>query len=131
MSSHATQTTDDHFAVIPVADFPFANDPGSCAHHERFRTLEHRYGDEPEGIVGARWYRTLTREDFDTCEYHDADWRAIAAASVAVFEVAAPGASGRDLACACGGHGLAEAEMWWLYWLFADPIYWRRGSPTS
>lgn len=37
-------------------------------------------------MVGAQWFLTLTDEDFQACQHHDADWLQIAAASVEIFQ---------------------------------------------
>ena len=119
----------ESFAAVPITAFPFAHGPFRCPHYERFCELARACDGASDSVIGARWHLTLTANDIAACEFHDADWRSIAAASVAVLKAAGPRATFDDLIAACEQQGLPKAELLWLYWLFADPIHWRPGSP--
>ncbi len=114
------------FEVIAVADLPLAHLPSSCAHYDRFADLEVAHSAEPEAALRRLWHQSLTAEDCAACEYHQADWLAIAAASVAVLESAA--ASKRDLVATCADQALPPEDLFWLMSLFEHPIMWRRGA---
>jgi hypothetical protein len=114
------------FEIVAVADLPLAHLPSSCAHFGRFMELEIAHSDEPESVVRALWHQSLTPEDYAACEYHQADWLAIADASIAVLESVAD--SKRDLVVACADQALPSDDLYWLMSLFADPIMWRRGG---
>jgi hypothetical protein len=120
----------ESFAIVPVTAFPFAHRPFRCTHYERFCELERACADAPAGVVGKRWHMTLTDEDFAACEFHEADWRLIAEASVVALRSAGPRATKADLHATCSEQALPRDEALWLYWLFADPIDWRPGEPS-
>lgn len=119
----------ESFVAVPVDAFPFAHGPFKCPHYERFCELERSNPDAPEGVVGEQWFQTLTAADFAACEFHEADWRTIAATSVAILTDAEADVSKRDLSGACADYGLPGRDRNWLFLMFAEPILWRPGSP--
>ncbi len=114
----------ERFKAVPVAAFPFAHEPSSCTHHGRFCELARACPSAPDGVVGARWYLTLTDGDFAACGFHNADWQLIATASIAVLRAAGPRPTYDDLLAACDQQQLPEVEQLWLFSLFAEPIDW-------
>jgi len=115
-------------AAVPVPLLPFPHHPFRCPHAQRFADLAGTYDEAPPTVVGAHWYLTLSAEDFEECPFHQADWLAVAEASVAILEALPAEASNEEVIDSCAESALAGEEMRWLRSLFSEPIVWIPGE---
>jgi hypothetical protein len=112
--------------VVPVAALPWPHNPARCPHHSRFEQISRCYPlrCRESGAPGAQFFLTLSESDFESCEYHEPDWYAVAQASVEVLEALSLDAELDDAIEATSGHFSSELELKALHSLFADPIIW-------
>lgn len=116
------------FVVVSIETLPYVHGPFRCPHAGRFQQIEREHPELFSAEIGKRWYQELTHEQRVVCEYHQADWRSIADASVRVLDQAALGIGKGDLTATCAEQGLVGQDLVWLLSLFADPILWRPGA---
>lgn len=125
------------FEALPVDQLPPPHNPSRCRHIDRFRQIADEQ-NTPEGRrwlehdleVGRAFLTTLTPDDLRHCPFHDADWRAIADASVRIIETL-----GRcdtdEYAAAASDTPLRRNDREWLVSLFSDPIFIGGGTYTN
>jgi hypothetical protein len=108
------------FRLIPVRDLPYPHFPSQCAFAALF---DERAEDRQAGRGGRKFVRRLRwmrRRRRAACRYHQADWRAIAAAAEAIVRTQGP--RPRQVLRAVEESGLGRVERDWLWSLFVDPI---------
>lgn len=119
----------DIFEAMDAKDLPSFHNAFSCTHSRRFkRMIEDAKGLDNQPLTFEGWLRvgrefteSLTKEDMDSCYYHQADWKAIADESVRIITE-----SGQQDASvykrAARQSQLQGRDRRWLESLFDDPI---------
>jgi hypothetical protein len=122
----------DDMAVVAIGDLPWPHHPGACHWKERFEQLHSLYpaehNDRP--ALGAHWYLTLTKADFEACRYHQADWKRIAEVSVDIFQGLGESAVIDDVLDGVARILGDSPEGKWCASLFRDPIIWPSGHSS-
>jgi len=126
------------FEALPVDQLPPPHNPSRCTHIDRFRQIADQH-DTPDAQgrwlehdleIGRMFLKTLTPDDLHDCPFHNADWRAIADASVRIIETL-----GRrdtdEYASAASDVRLRRSDREWLVSLFSDPIFIGGGAYTN
>jgi hypothetical protein len=116
----------DDLAVVAVADLPWPHNPGACRWRDRFEDVSNLYPSSrhSEPAVGAHWFLTLNRGDFEACPYHGANWKRIAETSVAVFRELDEQAERLEALEAVHEAFGDSPDGTWCASLFSDPIVW-------
>lgn len=121
------------FEAVDVDTLPPPHNPSKCRYAKRFVGIDRRLakkGPVDELAAGREFLATLSPEECAKCEYHQADWRAVADESVRI--VAALGRRDEeDYLEAVASSALAERERDWLETLFSDPVDIAGGSYTN
>lgn len=121
------------FSAIDVRELPLPHNPSSCHWVPRFRAIEKRLAGcfaDDELAAGREFLTTLSPEDRSLCEFHAADWAAIADESVRIIDELGS-RSPDNYVAAVDDSPLAEPELGWLDSLFRDPIDVKGGSYTN
>jgi hypothetical protein len=122
------------FRVIRVDDLPWPHNPFKCSYADRFESILDGLdeGDaqsaDLEQVAGHRFLESLTDEQIDACERHQADWRAIADEAVLIVEA---GGTSDDFVAAVGDSPLPESDRAELGWLLLRPIVIEGGDYTD
>jgi hypothetical protein len=124
------RTLIDEMQVVAVADLPWAHNPYECAHADRFEATRKLYGEalDTEGPTGAHFFLSLDEDAFASCRYHQYDWRAIAAASIELFETLDSKSQHSEIVDRASVLLANEADRGLLVSLFSDPIKWSPGA---
>jgi hypothetical protein len=122
------------FEAIPVTDLPLPHNPYQCKYHDRFKVVTRDY----RWAEGAREFvASLTIDEVKGCQYHQANWAAIADESVRVVEVVGPlrpavyyihEARRSSLG---GGDPSRGGDLRWLLSLFETPVIIDGGGYTD
>jgi hypothetical protein len=122
----------DEITTVAVADLPWAHNPSRCAHYQLYTQLEEYYGTDFTSLAaaGAHFFLSLSTEQLSSCRYHDHDWKAIAAASVALLEQIPAGAEPEHVHALAAGLLTDANDRFELECMFLDPIIWVPGSVT-
>ena len=113
------------FVLRRVSDLPFPHNPSRCAHHVRFEKMVAQTSassHEELVAVGQRFIESLGPNDFETCSYHEPDWREIAEASVRIVEDLGEQPSDDELRDAIMNLELRDHDQRELLLLFVHPI---------
>ena len=109
------------FEALPVTSLPPFHAAYQCAHRARFESMRTGSTIEEALAAGRRFMDTLTPADRAACQYHQADWRAVADTSVAVV-MSVDGSDPAAYVSAAEAVRLPKREKMWLLSLFHDPI---------
>lgn len=122
------EITPDVLTPVRVEELPAPHHLFKCRYADRSRNLIERHEHDP-GQAGREFLATLTDEEAALCQYHQADWKRIAALSVAVLARMQEGQR-RDkaLRVIARRYGLNHRDELELMFLFADPIHWGFGT---
>lgn len=111
-----------------VAELPSPFHLFRCPYEKRLGELD----DLDERARRQAWERfaeRLTAAELAACSYHQADWRKVAALSLAVLDRIQSGQSRRRAVRVIADRfKLGSEDRWALSSLFSDPIIWHFGS---
>ena len=117
----------DIFEAVSVTRLPPPHNPAQCKHRDRFAPIsaQHQAAGkdwfDADLEAGCAFLATLTPGDLRTCTYHQANWKAIAGASVRILENLGP-REPKDYLAAAERIRLRRRDRPWLFSLFRDPI---------
>lgn len=118
----------DLLTTVRVSEIPMPHLLFKCLYAQRSLELVERYKDSYEGDpgrAGREFLARLTDEEASRCSYHRADWRTVAALSVAVLARLQEGqARDKAIATLARRFSLSAEDQSALRWLFWDPIHW-------
>ncbi|MHB8190671.1 MAG: hypothetical protein ACYDHP_09695 [Ferrimicrobium sp.] len=115
------------FEAMLVAKLPPPHGPSRCKYKDRFDQIANNIGAEADGSshddleAGRRFLATLTPEDRASCQYHRANWKAIADESVRILEQLGR-CDQENYKARAELSDLDDEDRRWLVSLFDDPI---------
>jgi hypothetical protein len=113
------------FVPRAIAELPYPHNPSRCSHHWRFEGMvkEVSASSQRELVkVGKRFIESLGPSEFETCPYHERNWKDIANASVRIVQELGDQPPEDDLRNAIMSSGLQNEDQLELLFLFAHPI---------
>lgn len=129
----------DGVRLVPLSQLPWPHLLGKCDLRARIgqvaRTYPARTSRNRQGLnritgnqaAAAEAFADMTRADFATCQYHQANWPLIGAIAQELVQQGLIDSTGIAEHTQTDER-LTDQDRYWLHWLFTDPISWNDGD---